>query len=152
MPSTLPRVMEEAVDRAVPDRVQPGDGTADDGAQRADDQGDEHRDDADDQGPDELGTEHLAAVRDQGEGRETAALAPLAGHREDADDRQDHRHRRPDRGGEVVERQVGVGSEDDERGRRQHTHDDDARHQPEAGAGVEHLAQFHAHEAGEGNR
>jgi hypothetical protein len=68
---------------------------------------DEHRDDADDQGPDELGAEHLAAVRDQGEGREAAALAPLAGHREDADDRQDHRHRRPDRGREVVEGQLG---------------------------------------------
>jgi hypothetical protein len=37
-----------------------------------------------------------------------------------------------------------VGGEDDERRRRQHAHDDDARHQPEAGAGVEHLAQFHA--------
>ena len=101
---------------------------------------------------DGLGQEHPAPVRDQRERRQPGALAPLAGDRQDRDDRQHDRHREPDRLRERVVGQVLVGGEQD---RAHHGHDgrdDDARHQPEPGAGVEHLAQLDADDPAQGDR
>ena len=71
---------------------------------------------------------------------------------EDRDDRQHDRHREADRRGERVVGQVLIGGEEDRPDRGEDAHDDDAGHQPEPGAGVEHLAQLDADDASQGDR
>jgi hypothetical protein len=88
---------EQVGGRHVPDRVDSRDRRTHHVAECADPEGEWNGDDGDGDAGDRLGRDDPAAVRHQGEGRETAALAPLAGHRQDRDDREDDRHRDADR-------------------------------------------------------
>ena len=98
----------------------------------------------------ELGPGDAHATRLEPEGDEARALAPLGRHGEDADDRQDERHRHR-RGLEVLAE--GVLAALVEEHDRQRDRDDraDADQQPAAGAGVEHLAQLDVDETAEGH-
>ena len=136
-------------DREVPDRRRTGDGAADDVPDRPDHEGEQHGGDRHGDRRQGLGPDHPSPAGDVGERRQPAALAPLAGDRQQGDHRQDHRDREPDRLGEVVVRQVLVRRERDGRDRGDEAGDRDARDQPESRAGVEHLAELDADDPAE---
>jgi hypothetical protein len=79
----------------------------------------------------------------RGERGQPAALAPLGGDRQDRDDRQDDRHRDADGEGELAGRELLLRRPGDDRAGGEDSGDPEAREQPEAGAGVEGLAELH---------
>ena len=108
-----------------------------------------HRGDGDGDRGDRLGGDDPAAVRHQGERREPGALAPLAGHGEDRDQRQDDDDREADGGREGGVGELVVRRPEDDAAGGQHRGDRDAGDQPEPGAGVEHLAELDRDDPGQ---
>ncbi len=130
----------------VPDRVNASDRGPEKVAEGADPKCDGDGDRGDGEAGDRLAHHDAAAARDQGERRESAALAPLIGHRQDRDEGKNDGSRDADRGSEGAVGHLLDGREQDNRRRRQRRHDPDAGHEPEPGAGVEHLAKLSGHD------
>lgn len=86
------------------------------------------------------------------ERRQAAALAPLAGDRQDRDQRQDDRHWKADRLDEGRVGEFAVRGEQDDRAGGEQCGDADAGQKPEARAGVEGLARLDLDHPGQRDR
>ena len=113
-------------------------------------EGDDHGEQTDQGHGDELRDGDADPARLEGEGDQARALAPLGGDREDAEHRKQDALRGCRRADEVQERQlvrIGDEQEHDDDGDRDET---DGGEQPEAGPGIDELAQFDPQQPTEG--
>jgi hypothetical protein len=110
----------------------------------AENQRDERQHDAGQQ----LGCDHAPPPGHQGEGHHPRALRPLRGDEQDPDDRQQHAGRRHGDRQHLAQRLVLRMAEQAVDRDHGHSEQDDRQLQPEACAGVGHLAQLDCGQAG----
>ena len=117
---------------------------ADRRAHHADDERHDERQQREHLGDDQLRQHHPRPARFEGERHQGRALAPLAGHQHDRQDRQEERrHVRRDAHEVAQEHPIGLHQGDHRRRAGHQDHDQgDPHEQPEAGAGVAGLAQL----------